>query len=198
MRRSLACLFFVACLGFAGAGIAADDVLVGAWGGAEAVITSENGTDSAVFAWGALGQYRVSPSMAVELRIGYRTYDAVVGAGPSSTEFSYRQLPIAIGARIFAAPRGPSSFTFGGGLVLAPTRATKTEFFRPSPHPVQPRVTETTGLAVGGYLALGGDVQLGRGLVLILDGRLAYQSAPASGDSGVVVPIGSVGLAYRF
>jgi len=99
---------------------------------------------------------------------------------------------------VLAAPRSPSSFTFGGGLVLAPTRSTKTEYFRPSPLPVQPRVTETTGLALGGYLALGGDVWLGKGFVLIIDGRLVYQTAPASGDSGIVIPIGSVGLAYRF
>ena len=58
-----------------------------------------------------------------------------------------------------------------------------------------PRVTETTGIALGGYLALGGDVKLGRGLVVIIDGRLAYQSEPERGASGVVVPIGSVRLA---
>jgi hypothetical protein len=198
MQYGLRCFSLAATLVLSGSSLAADDVMVGAWGGAEAVITSENGADSAAFAWGGLFQYRASPSVAVELRIGTRTYDTIVGGGPSSTDFSYRQVPIAIGVKVLAASRSPSSFTFGGGLVLAPTRATKTEFFRPFPHPVQPRVSETTALALGGYLALGGDLWLGKGLVLIIDGRLVYQTAPASGDSGVVIPIGSVGLAYRF
>lgn len=159
-----------------------------------------DGVGSPGLAWGLAGQYRPGAVsvVAVELRIGSRSYASTEWGGPQYRDFDHDQVPVSIGAKLFLAPRSRHPVYLSVGGTAAPGRTTVTQHFRPFPQPVPDQVTEESGVAFGGFAGAGVDLRVSERLVLVLDLRLEYQAGAESGDPHAAFLGGTAALAYRF
>lgn len=199
MRRALPVAgFLLGLLAAAGAG-AQPETTLGAFVGGAAVVAGD-GVSSPGLVRGVAAQHRFSTgsALALELRVGFRSYESTEGGGPQYRDFDHEQVPVSLGLKVFLTPRARHPLFVSVGVVVAPGRTTVTQHFRPFPRPVPDEVTEESAVAFGGFAGVGVDLAVSARLAVVGDGRFEYQAGASDGDPDAGFVAGTVAVAYRF